>query len=346
MNDGDKPGAYDQTVTVSQLDSGQVDTLTERSRVPDAARALPVRDRGRYEFIEEHARGGLGRVWRARDRELNRVVALKEVLPPDATARARFVREALVTARLEHPAIVPVHEAGRWDGGEPFYVMKLVSGRTLADVVKDKRRLADRLSLLSAVIAVADAIAYAHSQGVMHRDLKPANVIVGAYGETVVIDWGLAKDLRAAEVQASGPGISGDPTATVAGGVVGTPSFMAPEQARGDRVDERSDVYALGALLYFVLTGQPPHTGASTAEVLRRVRSDRPKPISALEPGVSPDLAAIADKAMAPEAADRYPTAEELVRDLKRFQTGQIVSAHEYSLAQLARRWVRRNRGV
>jgi len=347
MNDGNKPGVPEQTVTVSHLDTQQVDnTLTERRRAPAAAGGLPIRDRERYEFLEEHARGGLGRVWRARDRELGRVVALKEVLPPDEVARARFVREALVTARLEHPAIVPVHEAGRWTGGEPFYVMKLVSGRTLAEVVKDKTRLADRLSLLPSVIAVADAVAYAHAQGVMHRDLKPANVIVGAYGETVVIDWGLAKDMRAADPHAGEMGATPDPTATVAGSVVGTPSFMAPEQARGDRVDERADVYALGALLYFVLTGRPPHSGASTGEILRRVRSERPRRIAALEPGVSADLAAIADKAMAPAAAERYPTAEELVRDLKRFQTGQIVSAHEYSLAQLVRRWVRRNRGV
>ena len=344
MNDGNKPGAYEPTVTVSHVQSRTAD-ITGGRHGP-AASALPIRDRGRYEFLAEHARGGLGRVWRARDRELGRVVALKEVLPPDAVARARFVREALVTARLEHPAIVPVHEAGRWDTGEPFYVMKLVSGRTLGEVVKDKTRLADRLSLLPSLIAVADAIAYAHAQGVMHRDLKPANVIIGAYGETVVIDWGLAKDLRAAEATGEGAVGSPEPSATVAGGVVGTPSFMAPEQAAGNPVDERADVYALGALLYYVLTGRPPHSGTTTTEVLRHVRSQPPQPIAELEPGVSADLAAIVDKAMDPEAAERYRTAEELVSDLKRFQTGQIVSAHEYSFAQLASRWVRRNRGV
>src|SRR5262249_41648496 len=158
----------------------------------DAARApaeLPQRTRGRYELIDEHGRGGLGCVWKARDLDLGRVVALKEVLPEDDASRARFVREALVAARLGHPAIVPVHEAGRWDSGQPFYVMKLVAGRTLREVAAEKESLAERLSLLPSVIAVVDAIAYAHAQGVLHRDLKPANVLIGDFGETVVIDW-------------------------------------------------------------------------------------------------------------------------------------------------------------
>src|SRR5262245_33238941 len=163
-------------------------------------RVLPARERSRYTVIAEHARGGIGRIIRARDEELGRELAVKELLAPYPAAEARFVREALITARLEHPGIVPVHEAGRWESGEPFYAMKLVSGRTLKEIVEEKKRLSERLSLLPNLIDVAEAIAYAHDRGVIHRDLKPSNVIVGEFGETVVIDWGLAKAIGEADV--------------------------------------------------------------------------------------------------------------------------------------------------
>ena len=151
-----------------------------------------------YRVEGEFARGGMGRVLRARDRRLGRTVALKE-LHEDAGpgAAGRFVREALVTARLQHPAIVPVYEAGRWPGGRPFYAMKLVEGRSLDALLRDAGDLAGRLALLPHLIAVAEAVAYAHSQRVVHRDLKPANVLVGPFGETVVVDWGLARELGA-----------------------------------------------------------------------------------------------------------------------------------------------------
>ena len=160
---------------------------------------LPIIPDGIYTDGEEIARGGLGRVLKVTDQSMGRVVALKELLPEADIEEARFVREALVTGRLEHPSIVPVYEAGRWPDGTPFYAMKLVAGRPLRDLIAERTTVDQRIGLLHHVIAVADAIAYAHGRNIIHRDLKPANVIVGDFGETVVIDWGLAKDLSASE---------------------------------------------------------------------------------------------------------------------------------------------------
>jgi WD40 repeat protein len=309
---------------------------------------LPPIDPSRYHVVREFARGGLGRILEVRDLRIGRVVALKEILRESGAAYARFVREATITARLEHPAIVPVHDIGRWPSGEPFYSMKLVSGRSLHDVLRDRPALDGRLALLPNVIAVADAIAYAHSQGIIHRDLKPANVLVGAFGETVVIDWGLAKDLADAGGEpdpAAGDDegtLSGERSLTVAGTVLGTPRYMPPEQASGQSVDERADVYALGALLYEVLAGEPPYSGAPAP--LAAVLAGPPAPAEELEPAIPPDLAAIARKAMARRPEERYPSARELAEDLRRFQTGRLVSAHAYSRGTLALRWLRRYR--
>jgi len=160
--------------------------------------------RQRYHVLGEHGRGGLGRVSRARDRDLHRDVAIKELITRTSVNELRFRREALITARLEHPNIVPVHEAGRWDDGTPFYAMKLVSGRPLRELIAERTTVEARIGLLHHVIAVADAMAYAHNRNIIHRDLKPANVIVGDFGETIVIDWGLAKDLTTTEESSSG----------------------------------------------------------------------------------------------------------------------------------------------
>src|SRR5271169_2308250 len=159
----------------------------------------------RYELGRERARGGLGRVMEAEDRQLRRTVAVKELIHRDAPSEARFVREAFITARLEHPSIVPVYDAATSPEGAPFYVMKLVSGRTLEDLVAACKAAGERLALLPNVIAVADAIAYAHSQGVLHRDIKGSNVIVGEFGETIVIDWGLAKRIDDVDERAVTP---------------------------------------------------------------------------------------------------------------------------------------------
>src|SRR5215831_6119716 len=307
----------------------------------------PVVADGRYRVGGERARGGLGRILEANDRRLDRSIALKELLQPENKSQARFVREALVTARLQHPAIVPIYDVGRWPDCKPFYAMKMVSGRSLSELIRGRPALDERLALIPNVIAVADAIAYAHEKKVIHRDLKPSNILVGQFGETLVIDWGLATDLQlsacsdlglsgAYEIAASG--------LTVQGTVLGTPEYMPPEQARGERVDERADVYALGAILYHLLAGTPPYSGNSSAEVLKQLLAKSPVPAEELQPGVPVDLATIVHEAMARDAEDRYRSAKELGEDLRRFQTGQLINARHYSRLTLLGRWVRRHR--
>ncbi|HXU71449.1 MAG TPA: protein kinase [Polyangia bacterium] len=308
------------------------------------ASVLPLVPVDRYDVRDEFARGGLGRIFRAHDRRLGRPVAVKQLIAGGSEAARRFIREALITARLQHPAIVPIYEAGRWPSGEPFYAMKLVSGRSLDQVVKGKS-LADRLTLLPNIIAVAEAMAYAHSQRIIHRDLKPGNVLVGSFGETVLIDWGLAKDLSSGtEVAPDAMMTPYHDDSTEAGTVLGTPTYMPPEQAEGKPVDERADVYAIGAILYHVLAGAPPYSGGSSAETLARVLSEPPPPLSSRESGVPRDLVTVVEKAMARDPAGRYPSAKELADDLVRFQAGQLVSAHHYSPLEMARRWVQRRR--
>ncbi len=293
---------------------------------------LPEVDRRFYDLGPEVARGGMGRILAAYERRARRAVAVKELLASDPIAKLRFEREARITARLQHPSIVPIYEVGRWEDGEPFYAMKYVAGRSLHDEIQNTRTLQQRLALLPSVLAVADALAYAHSQCIVHRDLKPANVLMGAFGETVVIDWGLARELTTPDID-SDPGgrVVGEPGLTSSGDVIGTPAYMAPEQADGRPVDQRADVYALGATLYHLLVGQTPTTRP-------------PTPLDRVEPRVPRDLLAIVKKALSWDPEGRYPSAKELADDLRRFTTGQLVGVHHYSVWQLLRRWMRRNR--
>jgi hypothetical protein len=277
---------------------------------------------------------------------LDRTIAIKEMLATDEDSRRRFVREALITARLQHPAIVPVYEAVQLGEGAPFYAMRLVGGRPLSEAIDEAKTLRDRLALVPTVLAVADAVAYAHAERIIHRDLKPANVMMGAFGETVVIDWGLARDLSIDDHDApdAGPYRAASVDRTVAGTLLGTPAYMPPEQADRREVDERADVYSLGAMLYHVVSGRPPHQGTSRDEVLERVKAGAIMPLLTSERQTPPDLAAIVAKAMAKDARDRYPSARELASDLRDFVAGKLVAVHRYSLRERLRRWAARHR--
>ena len=319
--------------------------LAPQTSAPDYPELVTV-ERRHYQIGGEIAKGGMGRVLAARDLRLGRPVAIKELLPRNRDMARRFEREARITARLQHPAIIHVYEAGVWAGGEPFYAMTKVSGVSLDKVVAERKTLAERMSLIPNVIAVADALAYAHNENVIHRDLKPANVLVGAFGETVVIDWGLAKDLGTPidPLESLAMRVRPAPDDTNVGAIVGTPAYMPPEQARGASVDQRADVYSLGALLYHVLVGKPPYTGTSSLDVVEQVKSSAPPPVQEREPGAPADLVAIVAKAMARARDERYENADELAHDLKRFQTGQLVAARHYTTPQLFWRWVKRYR--
>ncbi len=300
----------------------------------------------RYRLGTELGRGGMGRVVEAFDVQLGRTVALKEVLPTITGMPRRFAREVQITARLEHPAIVPLYDAGLNADGRPYYVMRRVSGRPLDELIARAQNLDERLVLLPAVLAAIDAIAHAHTRGVIHRDLKPANILVGDLGETVVIDWGLAKVIgEPDEIEGSAELAAGDSLQTQFGSVFGTPGFMSPEQARGEELGTEGDVYALGAVLYQLLAGKPPHAGTSATELLESTHK-RVKPLHLVAPNAPTELAAIVDKALALDAAKRYGNATQLGEDVRRFTLGQLVAAHRYTRRERIARFARRHRGV
>jgi WD40 repeat protein len=330
------PSAANPTRTSEPIAPANPGTATAAG--PPSSGPTQLRDPERYQIIGEHGRGGLGRVSRAHDRELGRDVAIKELISRGHVSEVRFLREAVITARLEHPGIVPVHEAGRWPDGTPFYAMKLVAGRSLRELIAERATVDERIGLLHHVIAVADAIAYAHGRNIIHRDLKPANVIVGDFGETIVIDWGLAKDLTSSEESAVGGGpfrVNRDDELTAAGSVLGTPAYMAPEQERGEQVDQRADVFAIGGMLWQLCALQklPPSAPHLRHRILRRA-------------GIDKDLVAIIDKALDPAPDRRYPDAGALAADLKAFKSGARIAARSYSLFAMLGHWTRRHRAL
>ncbi|MBA3461943.1 MAG: serine/threonine protein kinase [Deltaproteobacteria bacterium] len=331
--------------TAADTEPGSAATIDsqEAARTSTAtAISLGVVERGLYTDRQLLAEGGMGKVVIAHDARLGRKVAIKELRIDHPAARARFEREAALTARLEHPGIVGIHEAGKWPSGEPFFAMRVIAGRSLDKLFAERKDRRDRLALVPNVLAVADAVAYAHQLRIIHRDLKPQNVMVGEFGETVVIDWGLAKELGSDELASiDGSAQSGD--LTTAGSVIGTPMYLPPEQARGEEVDRTADVYAIGAILYELCAGRPPYTARTVEELLEIVIEGPPE---ALPSDVPAELVAITGRAMARERSDRYPSARELAEDLRRFQTGQLVGAHRYTTGQLLGRWMRRHRAI
>jgi eukaryotic-like serine/threonine-protein kinase len=340
--------------SMTPVGSGGMSTGRLRGFVSMLGGSLPTVEGSFYQIERELARGGLGKILKAKDTRLGRDVAVKELLHNQGNAKARFLREAMITARLQHPAIVPMYEAGRWPSGDLFYTMKLVSGRPLDRLIASANTLEQRLALLPNAQVVCEAMAYAHDHLVIHRDLKPQNVLVGDYGETVVIDWGLAKDLRDPEedskeeasehyrASAQKEGL------TLDGEVMGTPAYMPNEQARGQPVDARADVYALGAILYHILSGQAPYRDKATRsrEVLWALLQGPPMPLEEKEKRVPRDLLAIVNKAMARDVKERYPSAKELAEELQKFMTGKLVDAHHYTTAEKISRFITQNKAA
>lgn len=343
--------------------------LETQVRAPGGARGRPPAPDSalheRYASTRLFATGGLGRVWLGRDQSLGRDVAVKDLRPEvlgDASLRARFLEEAKITGQLEHPGVVPVYELAESTGQSPFYAMRFVRGRTLGDAVRDYHRqrkagTADALqlrTLLNAFVAVCNTLAYAHSRGVIHRDLKGLNVILGDFGEVIVLDWGLAKVLGApGEPVASAAGaqpvsLTADTgrDETMAGQILGTPAYMAPEQAAGlaELINTSTDVYGLGAILYEILTGQPPFTSSNTLLLLKQVREEKPARPRQISWGIPRPLEAICLKALAKDQGQRYPSAAALADDVQRWLADEPVSVWREPLLFRLARWARRHK--
>ena len=324
---------------------------------------------GRFEIIRQYARGGLGDVFVARDSELDREVALKEIQErhaDDPQIQERFTREAEITGRLEHPGIVPVYGYGRHRDGRPYYAMRMVKGENLKDAINalHARQSNDRdpgartlelRRLLDRFLDVCQAIHYAHSRGVIHRDIKPANVLLGNYGETLVVDWGLAKVVGKSEdippdAGAQETTLRPQPTpenqATHQGCALGTPEFMSPEQAAGrvDQIGPASDVFNLGATLFCILTGRSPLTGNGADRIIDRARGAKVQRAREVNPRVPRPLEAICAKALAWDVDDRYLSARALAEDIEHYLADEPVSAYRERWTERCGRWGRSHR--
>jgi serine/threonine protein kinase len=306
----------------------------------------PTEQRSRYTLTRLHAEGGLGKIWLARDHDLNREVAMKEIKPERANhpeACRRFLKEAQVTGQLEHPNIVPVYELSRRpEDDQPFYTMRLVRGQTLrrsiADYHQQRRNegtdpLAFR-KLLGVLVSVCQAIHYAHGRGVIHRDLKPDNVMLGSFGEVILLDWGLAKMIDEPESESMADRsviqVSAEALTPPTFNRVGTPAYMAPEQveARNDQIDVRTDIYGLGAILFEILTGRPPHEGKDAAELYHQIVSGATPRAREVEPTAPRPLEAVCLKAMAKTRLERYGRAVDLAEDIQRWIADEPISGY------------------
>jgi WD40 repeat protein/tRNA A-37 threonylcarbamoyl transferase component Bud32 len=366
----------------SRMNAGGDDASTEEI-APRGADESVDSSSSRYEMGPEVARGGMGAILEIRDPDLRRTLAMKVLLGGSGPVRepggsvapehlSRFLEEAQITAQLAHPGVVPVHELGMDAEGRVYFTMNLVHGKTLSEIVALARARQEgwtNTRALQVIQRVCETIAFAHDKGVIHRDLKPDNVMVGRFGETYVMDWGLAKvigeddpdGLRSAEADSvmskavesvrGDPGEFDSPLMTMDGAVVGTPAYMSPEQANGEisEVDRRSDVYAIGALLYELLVGHPPHVDpeetSTPVAVLLAVRAGPPTPILEVNRDAPQELVAVCEKAMARRPDDRYPSAADLAEDIQAFVEGRVVRAHRTGALIELRKWIGRNRG-
>jgi len=361
---------------------------------PEAPKDVPssgIRDRlhhlaahaDRYELREEVARGGMGVILKVWDKDLRRTLAMKAAFGgvPDAkdpvslAQVTRFLEEAQITGQLDHPGVVPVHELGVDEEGRLFFTMRLVRGQTLDAVIRDARADKDgwnRARALDVMVRVCEAMAYAHSKGVIHRDIKPTNVMVGKFGEVYVMDWGLAKVIgrpdphgvrlnesitllrtqvrtdRAEDISRT----PNSPYLTLEGTIVGTPPYMPPEQAEGriDALDPRSDVYSVGALLYTLLTGRMPYVEpsqrAAASDVIMRLLAGPPPAVHEIDRTAPPELVAICEKAMARRREDRYADMVGMAEDIRAYVEGRVVRAHRTGAMAEFQKWVVRNKAT
>lgn len=380
------PGAEvrDQLTRIANADAQTSLGCAAETSAPDGYATImrpqptPLDEDDRFEILRPHARGGLGQVSVARDKHLNREVALKELLANIAdneSNRGRFVQEAEITGGLEHPGVVPIYALGQYSDGRPYYAMRFIRGDSLLEALRRFHRKADSRwqeadaqiglrRLLGRMIDVCNAIEYAHNRGVLHRDLKPANIMLGQYGETLVVDWGLAKvmgkpgaasqDARPVDpstvIHRSEPKISPSVGAepTRMGLVIGTPAYMSPEQAAGrlDQLGPASDIYSLGATLYTVLTDQSPQDNDDLGIVLARVQRGDFVPPREVKPVIPRPLEAICLKAMALEAQDRYASAQAMADDLEAWLADEPIAALAEPWSVRTRRWVKKHRAL
>ncbi|MEO8706903.1 MAG: serine/threonine-protein kinase [Kofleriaceae bacterium] len=330
MSDGD-------SIRTMVVPGTQVDEKALRERLD------PGLVNARYRVARRIGKGGMGEVMAARDEQIGRDVAIKRMraAAPSERAIQRFVREASIQGRLEHPAIVPVHEIGRDTDGLPFFVMKKLAGTTLAQILEDQKTqpATPKFSLQQILRAFAEvclAVEFAHVRGVVHRDLKPDNIMLGDFGEVYVLDWGVAKiagehDDDFSDVDSSGG--SGE-HATVAGTTIGTPGYMAPEQVRGADIDGRTDVYTLGCLLYEILAGEALHPRGYEGLQSALLRNDNRPSERAPDRGIPPELDALCAQATTPDREVRVQTARELGDRVQRFLDGDRDVAMRRSLAR------------
>lgn len=346
----------------------------------------------RYRIVESHARGGLGEVFIAEDERLSRRVAIKRILEtgtPDQVRRQRFLREAEITGRLDHPGVVSILSIGEDGSGSPIYAMKFIAGETLSaeasllhrqfseEPNRDRRSFERKVirPLLSRIISACNTMAYAHSQNIIHRDIKPANIMLGEYGATYVVDWGLARCLGPSGT--NHPGKSDSPALpdigpqhvetlvmggskttedddefliqdqlTRTGAVLGTPAYMSPEQASGKQasIGPATDIYSLGATLYFVLTGRSPLTTKERVDWIEHLRLGKYPPPGEIQPLVPKALEAVCLKAMSLKPEDRYASPLELATDIERWLTDEPVSAASDSASERLARFMRHHR--